>query len=1002
MSPAACSYLKNFALWTVPLAVLACGEGGTDVVLPSLRVTTATTGVEIDPDGYDVSIDDQAPQPLGTNAILVAERLAEGEHSVELTGVAGNCSVSGDNPRAASVVPLTTATTAFVVTCSATTGSAHVVTTTTGSGTDPDGFVLLLDGAEHGIIGVNESNTLALLAAGSHTIGLTGLAANCVVSGENPRAVTVPGGGTVEVSFAVACSAPAPGSGTVQVVTSISGSGTDPDGFSLLFDGADRGPLTGGATSSLAGVTPGSHTIGVAGLAGNCTISGENPRAISVPAGGTVQVAFAVTCSVPGPTTGTLTVTTVTTGPASALDADGYLLSVNGGPDQPIGTSATVSLANLPAAEHTVELRGLAANCSITGDNPLGAAVSPGGVARVSFAVTCVATVGGLRVTVTGLPGSVAAAVTVTGPNSFSQNVTETRTLSALVPGTYTVAASDVVTGGNSYVPSVGRPSVPIAAGATATVTVSYTPAVVVPTLNLRIDGLHLTQSTQTYTSSVPLVAGRDGYLRVFLVANESNTAMPQVRVRVSSPGASRTFAIQAPTPVPQQVSEGTLGSSWNVPVPGSLIQSGLTIMAELDPENEIPEANEGDNRFPASGTKALTVRSVPAARIRFVSVQQGSSPPGDVSSPGRLVDLTRSMHPLNAVEVDARAGVFTASEPLLANGSGWDQVLGDLDALRLTEPDGVNRIYFGLAKLEYGRGQGLVGNAFTGQPQATTALGSDDHADVNRVVAHELGHIWGRRHAPCGSPPDVDGIYPYSGGLTGVYGLDVERSDLKPRTSPDIMGYCFAGPWISDYTYQGVMSFRQANVPQGVASTVQPSLLIWGRIVNGRPVLEPAFHLVTRASLPSRPGPYSVSATSVDGSRLFTLSFDVKAAEDNPGGAAHFAFAVPLDQADALRLGNLRLDGPTGSITSSPPLALVRAPGSSGSVVAVREGGNVSLRWDAAVHPMIMVRDPDTKEVLAFARGGRAVVRTSKGELLLDISDGLRSQRLRLAINRS
>jgi hypothetical protein len=69
---------------------------------------------------------------------------------------------------------------------------------------------------------------------------------------------------------------------------------------------------------------------------------------------------------------------------------------------------------------------------------------------------------------------------------------------------------------------------------------------------------------------------------------------------------------------------------------------------------------------------------------------------------------------------------------------------------------------------------------------------------------------------------------------------------------------------------------------------------------------------------------------------------------------------------------------------------------------VARRQGANVSLRWDPALYPMLMVRDPDSGEVLSFVRGGAAQVRTSKGELDLDVSDGLRSQRVRLAINRS
>jgi hypothetical protein len=229
---------------------------------------------------------------------------------------------------------------------------------------------------------------------------------------------------------------------------------------------------------------------------------------------------------------------------------------------------------------------------------------------------------------------------------------------------------------------------------------------------------------------------------------------------------------------------------------------------------------------------------------------------------------------------------------------------------------------------------------------------------------------------------------------------MDVQVAALKQPSSPDIMSYCFQNFWISDYTYRGIMDFRQRS--SVVASAVsQPSLLIWGRVVDGRPILEPAFEIVTRPSLPSRPGPYPVSATAADGSRLFNLSFDVAAIEDHATGSGHFAFAVPLDPARASRLFTMRLDGPTGT-ASLQTLAQLRAGPVSETVVARREGENVSLRWNAAAHPMIMVRDPDTGEVLSFARGGTALVRTDKGELDLDVSDGLRSQRVRLAISRS
>lgn len=906
MYPAVPLHLRKVFLWAAPLAGLACGgDGGTDVVLPPLRIATTTTGVEVDPDGYNVSIDGQAPQLVGPNATLIIDRLAEGQHTVELTGIAGNCAVGGQNPQAVSVLSGSTASLSFEITCSS-------------------------------------------------------------------------------------------GTGSIQVVTAASGAGTDPDGFVLLVDGTDRGPIGVSATSSLTGLTAGSHSIGLTGLAGNCQISGENPRTVSVPAGGTAQVAFAVACAAPGATTGTLHIVTVTTGPSQ--DANGYLISIDGGPGQPIATNTSVRLSNVSANLHTVELQGLAPNCGVTGGNPLGAAVAAGETARVEFRVTCAATLGSLQITITGLPSGTAAAITVSGPNRFAQAVTATRTLTGLTPGSYGVSARNVVVGAITYTASVSSATVAVAAGASPAVTVSYTgPAV--PTLNLRIQSLYLTQSTQTLTSSVPLVGDRAGYLRVFVLANEAgNRATPTVRVRFrngSSPVIERTIDATGGT-TPTAVQEGVLGSSWNLPVEAALIRPGLSIEATVDPSSSIPESNESDNQ----SSKALTVRTVPAARIRFVSVQQGSSAPGNVSNPTQLMALAGRMYPLNAVDVDVRPGVFTASQALEAGGGGWDQVLGDLDAQRVADPDGANRVYFGIANLAYDRTQGIVGKAFAGEPAATTALGWDDSDDARRVVAHELGHIWGRRHSPCGNPPDTDPLYPYPGGQIGSFGLDVASASLKAASSPDIMSYCFQDPWISDYTYRGVMDFRQAN-PSVVLGRPEPSVLVWGRIVNGRPVLEPAFQIVTRSSLPRQPGPYSVTATAADGTQLFALSFDAAQAEDSPQGSGHFAFAVPLDQGRAARLASLRLTGPGGMAATSRSIASLRLGATGAGVTSRREGQSVVLQWNASVHPTIMVRDPDTGDVLSFARGGNARVWTTKDHLDLELSDGVRSQRVRLAINR-
>jgi hypothetical protein len=272
-------------------------------------------------------------------------------------------------------------------------------------------------------------------------------------------------------------------------------------------------------------------------------------------------------------------------------------------------------------------------------------------------------------------------------------------------------------------------------------------------------------------------------------------------------------------------------------------------------------------------------------------------------------------------------------------------------------------------------------------------AIGWDKPSSRGSVAAHEWGHNWGREHAPCGGAGNPDANYPYTGGEIGVIGYDLVNGDLKPADSHDLMGYCDA-EWISDYTYEGVMSFRssESSPASGMAGAIQPALLVWGRIENGRAVLEPAFRISARPSLPRRPGPYRLEGRAADGGRIFGLDFAALVVADDPDGARHFAFAVPLGPERASRLASLHLAG-AGVRTSMAQAS------SEPALVAVTRGGagRVSLRWDASKAPMIMVRDPVTGDVLSFARGGDAEVTTGRDELSLTVSDRVGSRDLRV-----
>jgi hypothetical protein len=275
---------------------------------------------------------------------------------------------------------------------------------------------------------------------------------------------------------------------------------------------------------------------------------------------------------------------------------------------------------------------------------------------------------------------------------------------------------------------------------------------------------------------------------------------------------------------------------------------------------------------------------------------------------------------------------------------------------------------------------------------------------DQSRVMAHELGHTWNRLHSPCGQPAGVDPDYPYPGGTIGVYGFDLQDNVLRSPSSPDVMGYC-GDPWISDYTYQGVLDYRiatqAANARAAVAGAAQTCLIVWGRIVNGRPVLEPAFEVVTRPSLPRAAGPYHIEGHSADGARLLDLAFDATEVADDRRGGRHFAFAVPLDAAAAGRRATLRLGAPGAEVAASRMAAPAAAARSGPTVEARSVGGAVRLRWDVAAHPMIMVRDPDTGDVLSLARGGEIDLATTKPALDVVLSDRIGSRTVRVAVAR-
>src|SRR6266581_1206173 len=207
-------------------------------VATGVQVTTATTGVDRDADGYTVQVGDGTPQPLPANGIVRFSGVGGGEHQVSLAGAATNCTAAGDNPRTVSVTTggLTrdTARTTFQVTCVATTGVIKVTAATSGVDFDPDGYTVQVDAGQPRSLPVNGSAIFEGLGAGNQSVTLAGAATNCTAAGDNPRTVSVTTGGltrdTSRTTFEVTCLSTV---GSIRVATATSGADLDPNGYTV-------------------------------------------------------------------------------------------------------------------------------------------------------------------------------------------------------------------------------------------------------------------------------------------------------------------------------------------------------------------------------------------------------------------------------------------------------------------------------------------------------------------------------------------------------------------------------------------------------------------------------------------------------------------------------------------------------------------------------------------------------------------------------------------------
>ena len=429
----------------------------------------------------------------------------------------------------------------------------------------------------------------------------------------------------------------------------------------------------------------------------------------------------------------------------------------------------------------------------------------------------------------------------------------------------------------------------------------------------------YLTQAIQSHDFAVPLVAGEDALLRVFVMADNSVTAsMPPVRATLYRGGAE-THSVSmngSSTQVPSTMAEGSLDATANAVIPGDVLVPGTELVVEIDPDGTLDPALGIGGRIPEDGRMPLDIRAMPDFDVTVVPFLSTENPDSsgykvavELTAEHELFYETREWLPVADMEVFVRDAVLVDYDP-----TKLGRVLEDLDLLHTV--DGASGYYMGAPPWV---DRGVLGIAYLESKVSVSRL--DGH-----TIAHEFGHNLSLRHAPCGNPLGVDGQYPHVGGKIGAWGYDVRDGALvDPESYTDLMTYCRANDWISDYSFNKAAEYRtetQAAMASRVSGRV---LVVRGGVAGGQLRLEPAFVLDAPPSLPDQSGPYRLVGSDAQGEELFALGFDMlevdHAAEEGTGG---FTFAIPARAEWADALTTITLAGPEGSVrlTGDDPAA--------------------------------------------------------------------------------
>jgi hypothetical protein len=354
--------------------------------------------------------------------------------------------------------------------------------------------------------------------------------------------------------------------------------------------------------------------------------------------------------------------------------------------------------------------------------------------------------------------------------------------------------------------------------GFAITASLEILPATVDP--DLSIDRIEVTQAIQFSNSpngadnSVPLVAEKLTLVRAYIDsgvdAAVNDGRVPNVTgTLIASNGASFTLAPVAPfeAKVLSRVNPDVLTDTLNFLIPANLAVGSMRITVQATVGANVSNPVGADITFtPVEVLDILMVRvrPMPGTEVDratyFASVNQLPLIYPIPTDPARSIRywVLPSAHVL--------AGSWN-----LNSDDGMSDLLDDLEDIQEESAD---------HKKLYGMIPASTMMARTGKARRgdNVALG---YPFLMTAVGHELGHVYGLQHAPCGAPGNMpentDDDFRPANATIGDVGVDVAAMATRPANTTDFMSYCTAtgvlpyeGGWVSAYHWSKLLrTFR-------------------------------------------------------------------------------------------------------------------------------------------------------------------------------------------------